>query len=167
MSSDYQRGYRNEGGDGSFEYDRGRRDAVAGHPSNEYYTASPESASGARGGLDTTRLRAASVRVGEEWARDPNASVNAMIRVLFAFTVLGGVLGFFVGNWLHDSSLWLPYTRFFFFFDGLLVTSWLLGVTLVGRGTKRGTLTLLFVGGCVAFMIWSYMLYPAIFIHIR
>ena len=165
--SDYQRGYRNEGGDGSSEYDRGRRDAAAGNPSNEYFMASPDNVNAVGGGLDTTRPRAASVRVGEDWARHPDASVKAMIRVLFAFTVLGGVLGYFVGNWLHDSSLWPPYTRFFFFFDGLLVTSWLLGATLVGRGTKRGTLTLLFVGGSVVFMIWSYMLYPAIFSHIR
>lgn len=160
MSSDYDSGWHGwvGGNTSSAESQRGQRDRETG-----VYLPTPKSDSG--GGM--AGVEDASVEVGAEYAKDPDAAVKSWLRVLLAFTVLGGVLGFFVGNWLHDGGLWLSYAKFFFFFDGLLVTSWLLAATLMGRATKRGTLTLLFVGGSVAFMIWSYMLYPAIFIHIR
>lgn len=53
-----------------------------------------------------------------------------------------------------------------FWFSSFMLATMILGVTLAGRPTRRGTLTLLFLGGTVGFMMWAYALYPAIFVHI-
>jgi hypothetical protein len=141
------------------EFDRGERDRLEAmkpqESSGSGSSAAPLYVASASGAADMSRTRAASARVGELWVQDPDGTMKSMLRVILGFTVVGGVAGFAVGTWLNDSSLWLTYAKFFFWFSGLVITSMLLGVTLVRQGTRRGTLTIIFLGGTLVVMALS------------
>ena len=154
MSSDYEKGYRGEAGVNNAEYQRGVQDQYLATP-RPLIEPAPLYVAPASGAADMSGVRSASANVGALWVKDPDGTMKSMLRVILGFTVVGGVVGFVVGNWLNDSSLWLSYAKFFFWFAGLVITSMLLGVTWVRQGTRRGTLTIIFLGGTLIVMALS------------
>jgi hypothetical protein len=178
MSDDYMAGRTGSGSrsdaDEPTEYDRGERDRLTAMAPQESDGGSGSGSSGyvssvpvASGAMDLSGVRSAAAGMGTEWAKDPDRTLKWMLVVWFGFTVLGGILGFLVGSWLHDGGLWLSYAKVFFFFASIIYVPAILGATLVGRATARGCLTIVFLGGLSAFFVWTYALYPSIFVHIH
>jgi hypothetical protein len=178
MSDDYMAGRTASGSrwdaDEPTEFDRGEHDRLAAMAPQESDGGSASDSSGYNssvpvrsGAMDLTGVRSAAVGMGREWAKNPDLALKWMLVVWFGFTALGGVLGFLAGNWLHDGGLWLAYAKGFFFFASIIYVPAIIGATLVGRSTARGCLTIIFLGGLSAFFVWTYALYPAVFVHIR
>jgi hypothetical protein len=158
MSFDYDKGYRGaarEEDTSESEYQRGVQDRIAGQPYEP-----------GRGAMDLSRLREASFGMGQAWAKNPDATLKAMLKVIFGITVIGGVVGaLFSGGNIGQA---ITFAKVFFWLAaGAIYVPAIIGVTLAGRGTRRGWLTILFLGGLVVYMAWKDVLYPVIFIHIR
>ena len=169
MSSDYQKGYRGEPGVNTFDYAKGQADRAAGLPEETLggFAVTTTTLPVGGGAADLTGNYEAGVAFGREWVKNPDRLLKHSIIEVLVLTILGGVVGFAVGQWLHDDGLWLVYTKAWFWFVGMIFFSYLLGVTIVGRATRRGTLTILFLGGILGYMAWTYVLYPVVFIHIK
>lgn len=169
MSDDYWAGRTGsssrDGADDPSEYDRGERERLEQRTSDPSASSSSSSGPGysstapvAGGGLDLTQFKESAAGVGREWAKDPDRTVKGILKVMAGFTILGGVLGALVGSWLHDGGLWLSWAKAFFFFASIIYVPMIVGATLVGRGTARGCLTVVFLGGMTVFLVWTYVI---------
>ncbi len=171
MSDDYQKGWNGEPGVNNSDYAQGQSDRAYGLPQRSQPGSGYGGPSVADLGpalatpMDTTGVYNAGARFAALWRANPDQAIKETLVQLLGATIVGGLVGFGVGKLLHDDGLWLTYTKIFFWFDGFLILCFLLGVTIAGAGTKRGTLTLLFLGGAIAYMTWTYVLYPVVFVH--
>jgi hypothetical protein len=177
LSDDYWKGRTGSSSrsdaDDPTEYDRGERERLAATQSSEtdssstsgpgYFPTAPR----AGGALDLTEFKESAAEVGREWGKDPDATLKGMLKVMAGFTILGGILGAIAGSFLHDGGLWLSWAKAFFFFASIIYVPMIIGATIVGRGTARGCLTIVFLGGLSVWMVWTYVLYPVIFSHIH
>ena len=76
--------------------------------------AYPSAVGGVAGGsVNLDGVQDASARLGEMWARDPALTLKGMRLMLLVLTVLGGVLGLVLGNWLGDDGLWVSSAKVF------------------------------------------------------
>jgi hypothetical protein len=178
MTDDYNAGRTGSGSRGDAgdptEFDRGERDRLAamapqdsGGASGTGSSAFGSSVPAASGAMDLTGLEDAAADMGRAWAKDPDRALRWMLIVWFGFTLLGGVLGFLAGIWLQDGGLWLTYAKLFYFFASIIYVPVIVVSFLYRRGTLRGCLTIVFLGGLSAYFVWVYALYPAVFIHLR
>jgi hypothetical protein len=153
MSTDYEAGRRGEEPPlfelPSPEFEQGRADRRRAE------SASLE-ASQPRGNpfrVDTTWARKGGVTLGRSWAVDPDGTLKGMLSAWAAFTLLGIVVGALVGAWLHDGGLWLAFGKITYFFVGILLVPVVVAVTLVGKGTLRGLLTVVMLGGLMVNLV--------------
>lgn len=135
-------------------FNRGREDA--GLPTVSYHTWQ-----------DLPGVRKASRQTAIAWQANPDRTLKILLAQILGFSVLGAVLGYLAGNLLQNNGLWLSYAKVFFFFAIIANVPPIVGVTIRGRGTARGCLTIVFMGGMAVWMAWTYALYPAIFSHIH
>jgi hypothetical protein len=158
MSFDYDKGYRGAPKDentNESEYQRGRFDSSVGNPNESEQR-----------GMDLSGVREAAAQTSQQWAKDPDATLKSMLKVIVGSTVIGGVIGALISG--GDIGQAVTFAKVFFWLvAGVVCLPVITGASLSGRGTRRGWLTILFLGGLVVYMAWKDVLYPIIFIHIR
>jgi hypothetical protein len=107
---------------------------------------------------DLSGVRRGGAAFAEAWTADADLAVKWTLATMVVFTAIGLGLGFLAANLLQNPGLPLTFAKIFFFFGAAAVYVPLLFVSnLLIKGTARGWLTLLFMGGLVLFLLKTYV----------